>query len=129
MIIASIDAEHGTLEYVNAGHNPGYVIVDGRIEMLRSHGLPIGILGQTRYTAHTRPFPAGSYAILYSDGITEAENIADEEFENERLEALLEQHAASTAEQMRDALANAVDTFVGEAPQKDDETIVILRRV
>ena len=129
MIIASIDAEHGSIEYVNAGHNPGYVIVDGQIEMLRSHGLPIGILGQTRYTSHTRAFPAGSYAILYSDGITEAENLAGEEFENERLESLLREHVASSAEHLRDALADAVDTFVGEAPQKDDETIVILRRV
>jgi sigma-B regulation protein RsbU (phosphoserine phosphatase) len=129
MIIVSIDAEHGTLEYVNAGHNPGYVIVDGQIEPLRSHGLPIGILGQTRYTAHTRPFPAGSYAVLYSDGITEAENIADEEYGNDRLEALMTEHAASTADEMRDALADSVDAFVGEAAQKDDETIVILRRV
>jgi phosphoserine phosphatase RsbU/P len=129
MIIVSIDAENGTLEYVNAGHNPGYVIVDGKLEMLRSHGLPIGILGKTLYATHTRPFPAGSYAVLYSDGITEAENIADEEFESDRLEALLERNLESTAAHMRDEIADAVDAFVGEAPQKDDETIVIVRRV
>jgi sigma-B regulation protein RsbU (phosphoserine phosphatase) len=128
MIIVSIDREHETIQYVNAGHNPGYLIVDGRIDTLKSHGLPIGILPGTRYATQTRGFPAGSCVVLYSDGITEAEDVADEEFGNERLEALLEQHLDCSASLIRDQIADAVDSFVGEAPQKDDETLVIVRR-
>jgi sigma-B regulation protein RsbU (phosphoserine phosphatase) len=129
MILIAIDPENETLQYVNAGHNPSYVISDGRIEMIRSHGLPIGILPQTRYLTQTRPFPAGSCVVLYSDGITEAEDIAGEEFGNERLEALLGEHLDASAALIRDQIAAAVDNFVGEAPQKDDETLVIVRRV
>jgi len=114
---------------VNAGHNPGYIVVDGKLEMLKSHGLPIGILGQSRYKSQTRAFPPGSLALLYSDGITEAENLAGEEFENDRLEALISLDGSATAEALRDRVAEAVDRFVGEAPQKDDETLVIARRV
>jgi serine phosphatase RsbU (regulator of sigma subunit) len=66
--------------------------------------------------------------VLYSDGITEAEDIDGEEFGNERLEALLEQHVGCSASLIRDQIADAVDTFVDEAPQKDDETIVIIKR-
>ncbi|HVE70937.1 MAG TPA: PP2C family protein-serine/threonine phosphatase, partial [Thermoanaerobaculia bacterium] len=128
MIMVSIDRENETIQYVNAGHNPGYLIIGDRLEQLRSHGLPIGILGNSRYHAQTRPFPAGSYAVLYSDGITEAEDVADEEFGNERLEAILTEHTGESAELIRDQIADAVDAFVGEAPQKDDETLVIVQR-
>ena len=128
MIMVSIDRENETIQYVNAGHNPGYLLINGRLEQVRSHGLPIGILPNSRYMAQTRPFPAGSYAVLYSDGITEAEDVAGEEFGNERLEAILTEHVGESAELIRTQIADAVDSFVGEAPQKDDETIVIVQR-
>jgi sigma-B regulation protein RsbU (phosphoserine phosphatase) len=128
MIMVSIDREHQIIQYVNAGHNPGYLITNGRLEQIKSHGLPIGILPNSRYAAQTRPFPAGSYAVLYSDGITEAENVEGEEFENARLEAILTEHIGESAELIRNQIADAVDAFVGEAPQKDDETIVIVQR-
>jgi phosphoserine phosphatase RsbU/P len=127
MILISIDAEAETLQFINAGHNPCYVMTEDRIEKLHSHGLPIGILGTSRYMTQTRAFPRGSTVVLYSDGITEAENGEGGEFGNERLEALLAEHAADSAAEVRDAIAAAVDAFVGEAPQKDDETLVIAR--
>jgi sigma-B regulation protein RsbU (phosphoserine phosphatase) len=127
MILISIDPESETLQFINAGHNPCYVLTGGRIEKLHSHGLPIGILAASRYMTQTRPFPAGSTVVLYSDGITEAENIEGDEFGNERLEKLLAEHAGDAAADVRDAIAAAVDAFVGEAPQKDDETLVIAR--
>ncbi len=122
-IIASIDREAETLEFVNAGHNPGYILTDGRLEMLKSHGLPIGMLAQSNYHTQTRPFPAGSAVVLYSDGITEAENEAGEEFGNERLEALFADGCPPA--ELRDRIAGAVQEFVGAAPQKDDQTLVI----
>jgi sigma-B regulation protein RsbU (phosphoserine phosphatase) len=128
MVMVSIDRENEIIQYVNAGHNPAYLIVDGRIDTIKSHGLPIGILPGTRYATQTRAFPAGSCAVLYSDGITEAEDMGDQEFGNERLEALLEQHLDCDAALIRDQIADAVDSFVDEAPQKDDETLVIVRR-
>lgn len=128
MIIVSIDRDNEIIQYVNAGHNPAYLIVDGKIDTVKSNGLPIGILSGTRYSSQTRAFPAGSCVVLYSDGITEAEDLRDEEFGNERLEALLEQHLDCSAALIRDQIADAVDSFVAEAPQKDDETLVIVRR-
>ncbi len=113
---------------MNAGHNPGYLIANGKIDTIKSHGLPIGILPNSHYVAQTRAFPAGSCAVLYSDGITEAEDIDGNEFGNERLEALLEEHIGAGASLIRDQIAEAVDAFVDEAPQKDDETIVIIKR-
>jgi phosphoserine phosphatase RsbU/P len=128
VIMVSIDRENDTLEFVNAGHNPAYMIVEGRLEEMKSHGLPIGILGNSRYMTQRRPFPAASSVVLYSDGITEAENVAGDEFENNRLEQLLNQHSNAAPAELRDRIAAAVDHFVGEAPQKDDQTLVIARR-
>jgi sigma-B regulation protein RsbU (phosphoserine phosphatase) len=127
MILIRIDPEAEMLQFVNAGHNPCYVLTEGRIEQLKSHGLPIGILGTSRYMTQMRSFPVGSTVVLYSDGITEAENVEGEEFGNEQLEALLAAHASDSADALRDAIATAVDAFVGDAPQKDDETLVIAR--
>lgn len=127
MVIVSIDREAEMLEYVNAGHNPAYLLADGRMETLKSHGLPIGILARTRYAAQRRHFPRGAAVVLYSDGITEAENLAGEEFDNPRLEEVLEANADASPDDLRDAIVSNVDAFVGEAPQKDDQTIVIAR--
>jgi phosphoserine phosphatase RsbU/P len=128
LIMVSLDPEHETIQYVNAGHNPGYLIFGERLETLKSNALPIGILGQTRYVGQTRPFPAGSMVVLYSDGITEAENPAGEEFEDDRLREILASSSARSAAEVRDEIARRVQEFVGDAAQKDDETIVIVRR-
>jgi sigma-B regulation protein RsbU (phosphoserine phosphatase) len=125
MVIVSIDRENETLDFVNAGHNPAYVARDGKLDQIRSHGLPIGILPTTRYTTQRRPFPPGSSVVLYSDGITEAENVAGEEFENTRLEEIVA--ACATPAALRDSIASAVDLFTAGAPQKDDQTLVIAR--
>jgi sigma-B regulation protein RsbU (phosphoserine phosphatase) len=127
MIMVSIDMENETLRFVNAGHNPCYILTGDRLEQMKSHGLPIGILGMSKYMTQTRPFPAGSAVVLYSDGITEAENAAGEEFDNARLEALLHEHINAGANELRDRIAAAVGAFTGEAPQKDDETLVLAR--
>jgi sigma-B regulation protein RsbU (phosphoserine phosphatase) len=127
MIMITIDPEAETIQFVNAGHNPCYVVNGERIEQLRSHGLPIGILGPSTYMTQTRPFAAGSTVVLYSDGITEAENAAGDEWGNDALEELLARHANSSPNELRDAIAEAVDAFVADAPQKDDETLVVAR--
>jgi sigma-B regulation protein RsbU (phosphoserine phosphatase) len=127
MLMVSIDREHELMRYVNAGHNPGYVLTNGQFETLKSHGLPIGIMPNSRYMTQTRPFPAGSTVVIYSDGITEAENMAGDEFDNARLEPILRGHLSATPAELRDRIAAAVTEFVGEAPQKDDQTLVIAR--
>jgi len=127
MIMITIDPEAETIQFVNAGHNPCYVLTANHMEQLRSHGLPIGILGTSKYMTQTRPFAAGSAVVLYSDGINEAENIGGDEWGNEAFEELLVRSAGNTAVGLRDAIAAAVDAFVGEAPQKDDQTLVIAR--
>ena len=127
LVLATIDPEAEMLHFVNAGHNPAYLNSATGLEQLQSHGLPIGILPGTIYRAQTRRFPAGSLLVVYSDGITEAENLAEEEFGNERLEEVLREKAGAGCAAIRDAIAHATDEFAAGAPQKDDQTMVLVR--
>jgi phosphoserine phosphatase RsbU/P len=127
MLLATVDRGSSTLRYVNAGHNPGYVIVGGEVEPLPSHGLPIGILASARYSTQTHPFPPGSAVVAYSDGITEAEDAADEEFGYERLTRLLHENRDETLAHLRDTIVESVDTFTAGLAQRDDQTIVLAR--
>ncbi|MBV9496893.1 MAG: SpoIIE family protein phosphatase, partial [Acidobacteria bacterium] len=129
MVMVSIDREAETIEFVNAGHNPCYLITPTALETMKSHGLPIGIMGASRYRSQTRPFPSGSTVVLYSDGITEAENVAEEEFGNERLEGVIRASLEGGASAVRDAIAGAVDAFTLGAAQYDDQTLVVARTV
>ena len=127
LIIVKINRTAQTLEFVNAGHNTCYAVTGDRLESLRSNGLPVGIFGHSSYTTQSCAFPSGSVVVMYSDGITEAENEAGEEFDTSRLEVLLTESAGASASALRDRIAAAVDAFVDNAPQKDDQTLVIAR--
>jgi len=129
LVMVSIDREQETIEYINAGHNPQYIVCGGEIETLKSHGLPVGIMPNSRYMTQRRPFPKGSFVVLYSDGITEAENVAGEEFENDRLEVVLRDNIDAEPGLICDRIAGAVESFAAGAPQKDDQTIVVSRFV
>jgi len=129
LAMVSIDREQQAIEFINAGHNPQYIVTDGEIEMMRSHGLPVGILPNSRYMTQRRMFPKGSFVVLYSDGITEAENLAGEEFENERLETVIRAGQNAEPHDLRDRIAAAVDEFSAGAAQKDDQTLVVARFV
>lgn len=127
LFIATIDAKHQAVRYVNAGHNAPYVVTPAGLDTLSSHGLPIGIMSQTVYKTQAKPFPLGSLLVAYSDGITEAENGTDEEFGSGRLEAILTQYATESCAAIKHAISSAVDSFAAGVPQHDDQTMVLVR--
>ncbi|HXI13874.1 MAG TPA: SpoIIE family protein phosphatase [Thermoanaerobaculia bacterium] len=127
LILATVDRELGALRYVNAGHNPGYVIGPDGLQKLHSHGLPIGIMPNSVYKAQTRAFTPGSLMLIYSDGITEAESVTDQEFGYDALEEILTTRRSESCNSIRDAIAAAIDDFTRGAPQYDDQTMVLLR--
>ena len=119
----------GNFIYCSAGHPPGLFWRDGGFALLDAGGMVLGPDPDARYERGYVVMRPGNVLVLYSDGITEAENLAGDEFGNDRLEALLSEYAAASPAELRDRIAGAVDEFVGQAPQKDDETLVIARRV
>lgn len=129
LVLAIVDREAELIRYVNAGHNPAYVVHEGKLSTIDSNGLPIGLLGMSRYSVQTIPFRPGSMLVVYSDGIIEAENSRDEEFGNDRLERLLIEGEHAPLTELAARIQTEVEQFEAGAPQKDDQTLVLVRGV
>ena len=131
MLLADLDPTTGRICYVNAGHNPGLLVHrDGRVEELGASGVPLGLLVGSRYTEREVDVEPGDLLCLYSDGITEAESVTDEEFGTERLIELLRAHPdEAPLEQLLVSIQREVGDFSQGRPQNDDQTLLLLRRL
>ncbi len=129
-VIAAIDAASGSVEYANAGHNPGLVVRgDGAVEMLGPTGVPLGLLPNMPYRAATVTLQPGDSLVLYTDGITEAADDEEEELGLERLVDVCRAHREASAAELADAIDGAVAAFVAGRPPGDDRTLLIARRI
>ncbi len=129
MVLAVLDSRCGTLTTVNAGHCPGILIrSDGCVETLESTGLPVGLFSGAEYTVTELKLHSGDLLCLYSDGITECENIDRQEFGVARLIELLGDGRDRPLEGIAKAIKCAVSEFAGATTLGDDQTVVLLRR-
>jgi len=117
----------GDLCYSNAGHcAPFLVSREGRLRRLHTSGMPVGMLeGAAFQTVQTR-VEEGDKIVIYSDGLTEAENAEGEFFETERLRAFLRKHAQEDAATLHRELLKAVDDFAEGGVIRDDITVLVL---
>lgn len=129
LAVARLDPISARVTYVNAGHNPPLLLRrDGAIEDLPPGGMPLGIFSGARYqTAETELGP-GDLLCIFSDGITECETPAAEEYGPERLADLLRASADRPLPEILARIDQAVVDFAAGAPQGDDQTVVLLRR-
>ena len=126
-----IDLQLGTLTYVNAGHDPPYIMrPDEEPEMLpHTGGLAIGVLPDISYAESTIPLEAGTSLFLYTDGVTEAEDANGNQFGRERLEVRLADVNGTGPKDLMDIVLKDVGEFCGDAKQFDDLTCMALQFV
>jgi phosphoserine phosphatase RsbU/P len=116
----------GLLRYVSAGHNPALLRrASGAVEQFKATGVPIGMFPHSVWREETLVMERGDLLCVYSDGITEALDAADEEFGVERLAGLLSLDAPGS---ICASVFDAVAGFAGDVPQYDDQTLLLLRR-
>jgi serine phosphatase RsbU (regulator of sigma subunit) len=124
-----LDPASGTLTYCNAGHNPPYLLRDcAEPQPLRNTGIPLGIGHDATWKAETVALEPCDILVLYTDGVSEAQNGNEEQFEVERLLDAARSSRERTAEAVQVAILTAVDRFVGDAAQFDDLTVVVVVR-
>ena len=122
--------QSGACEYVNGGHNEGIVLrASGEVELLNATGMPVGLLPNRTYDAGALRLDPGDVLLLYTDGVTEADNLAEEEFGLDRAIECLKAHRGEAPETILDRLFEAIDAFAGGAPQHDDITALVLKRM
>jgi sigma-B regulation protein RsbU (phosphoserine phosphatase) len=123
---AQLDGPGRRLAYVNAGHNAPFVMhSDGTHERLREGGTVLGVFDTQSYDLGLAQLCAGDRVLLFTDGITEARNSAGEEFGETRLLKLLNDHRASSADQLQAKILQVVAEFSGHHWQ-DDATLLVL---
>jgi sigma-B regulation protein RsbU (phosphoserine phosphatase) len=118
----------GHLFYVNAGHNPPLVIRrDGRLERLHSTGLLLGILPDAVYERGELNLEEGDLLLLYTDGVSEAQDEHEEEFGESRLAELARVHEDRTPGELLELIEREVARFQGREGFDDDFTLLIGR--
>jgi sigma-B regulation protein RsbU (phosphoserine phosphatase) len=121
----------GEISYCNAGHNPPYVLKrNGQVEALPMSQDPmVGAIDGIDYHEASLQLDQGDALVMFTDGVTEAMNIQNEEFGEERLEDTLDEVALHNCQQIVDAIKADVAAFAGEAEQSDDITVLALKRL
>jgi sigma-B regulation protein RsbU (phosphoserine phosphatase) len=119
----------GEMELCNAGHNPPLLIGAGPIRSIWATGLPIGLFNFGQYSL-TRVWLAPDEALfLYTDGLTEAQNPAGEQYSMGRLEGLVGSLGVRSPEAILRACLEDWNAFRAGASQQDDLTLMVIRRV
>jgi serine phosphatase RsbU (regulator of sigma subunit) len=123
-----VDPVTGVLRYANGGHNPPYLRrADGSVEALRgAGGLVLGAMPEVEFPDHAVQLRSGDRLVLYTDGVTEAFNAANEPYGDARLVAEIGTRGAGTAANLIDSICQSVTAFAGAAPQSDDITLIVL---
>ncbi|TFG39211.1 MAG: hypothetical protein E4H44_02520 [Candidatus Aminicenantes bacterium] len=120
----------GRLRAVNAGHLPLLIRrAGGTVEQIDSSGLPLGILEAATYTESTALLGPGDFVVLFTDGLTEAEDEDEEEFGVERVAAVVASLVEPNADGLCDAILEAVDGHTNGAPLQDDATLLVVERL
>ena len=124
-----LNTKTGQVQFANAGHNPPLVRhADGTYEYLKSRaGFVLAGMEGVRYRKNELTLAPGDAIYLYTDGVTEATNLNEELYGEERLQKVLDIYKDATPETICAEVKIDVDKFVGEAPQFDDITMLAIR--
>lgn len=121
----------GEIQYVNAGHNPPYILkADGSVEELpTTNNICMGVIEGFEYKSSTLTLQKGDMLVTFTDGVTEACDPDNKLYGEERLEALLKTLQGASAEGVTTAINEAVKAHANGADQSDDITVMTLKRL
>ncbi len=132
VVFGILDPQEATFVYVNAGHNPPYLLKNSeqgiQIDTLEKTGALVGIFPENTWEIRTLKLKPGEVLVLYTDGISEAQNEDGDFYGTERLIKVLETCFTPSAEEYRNAILEDVQAFTGSAPRLDDITLIVIAR-
>jgi sigma-B regulation protein RsbU (phosphoserine phosphatase) len=127
--LAQVDPRSGRVVFSNGGHNlPLLVRVNGDVEKLEEGGPVLGAFPELQFRQAETQMAPGDSLVIYSDGVTEATDMAGEEYGEERFEQLVVAARDRSAAELVRLACDDLKVFTGDAPPADDVTIVVVRR-
>jgi sigma-B regulation protein RsbU (phosphoserine phosphatase) len=129
LLLADIDALSRSLWYVNCGHNPALLFHarTGDVVPMNSSCFPVGMFDSVTCEINRADLAAGDLLVLYTDGITEAENSQGDEFGMERLLAVIRRDSSLSAEGLMDNIFRSAEDFCQGVGFNDDATVLIVK--
>lgn len=128
LFVGVIDPTTHRMNYINGGHNPPVLVRnDGRMEHLEASGTMIGAFDICTWSECDVKLEPGDFFLVFSDGVTEADR-GDEQYSDERLEAVLARSAAAGPKELVKIIMTEVDDFLQDAPHSDDITMLAVKR-
>lgn len=124
-----LDKNKHRLVYTNAGHENPLFLHGDELTKLTTGGPPLGVVDNIDYGQDSIGFDVGDLLVVYSDGIIDAVNSNGERFGSEKLEETVRECATLSAEEVSVKLLSLVTKHIGDAPQFDDITLLVVRRV
>jgi len=129
LFFGRIDPQTHELSYCNAGHEqPLLFAADGKLTRLATTGIALGVLETAIYKQESVKMSPGDLLVIFSDGVPDATNKSNEMFGTERFESVIREHRDESAAALTESITKAVTEFVGNAPQFDDLTLVVVKR-
>ena len=126
--LAEYDPGSKMLTYINAGHNPPILRrASGAIERLTNGGLPLGIQADATYESGAIRLQTGDWLVIFTDGVVEAMNSRNEEYDEPRLLNVLQASVTAAPDELMRRIMSDLDTFVGATPQHDDVTCMLVK--
>jgi sigma-B regulation protein RsbU (phosphoserine phosphatase) len=126
LFYAHLDGAERRLRYVSAGHNPPFVLhADGSHDRLREGGLVLGVFTNQAFKSDAIRLRTGDRLVLFTDGVTEACNSADEEFGEDRLLQVLQENRSRSATEIQKQILQAVTEF-SRGAWRDDATLLVV---
>ena len=119
----------GTVELVNAGHPPAFLLGSDKPVSLEATGLPLGLFYSSIYESRNLVMTERQVLLMYTDGVTEAEDRSGAEYGRERLARAAVRQDLLSAEHLVDACVRDIKAFTADSPLKDDQTILVVRRI
>jgi len=126
-IFVLVDSENKTLQVINAGHNESPFFIDGKFYSSKAGGLPLGILEDNAYSPEKFEYTEDLVFFTYTDGLTEARNPKKDEYGWERLQSLIQLIKIDNTDVIVNSIIDSVDTFVENAEQHDDTTLLAIK--
>jgi phosphoserine phosphatase RsbU/P len=127
-LVAGRAQPDGEITLCNAGHCPPVLVSGGEVTTVGPTGLPVGTFYSNQYSSRTLRLEAGDSLVLYTDGLSEARNRADEEYGAERLARMVARAHGLPPAELAAACLSDLDNHLAGARKSDDLTLMVLRR-